>query len=336
MKAVGYRHALPIVHADSLVDIEIAEPVMGPHDLLVEVRAVAVNPVDTKIRSKVSPEAGHWKVLGWDAAGIVRATGSSVSLFKPGDRVWYAGAIGRQGNNSELHVVDERITGRMPQSVDFDAAAAMPLTAITAWEMLFTRLQVERAGKKTILIVGAAGGVGSIMTQLARQLTDLHIVATASRPETREWVESLGAHRVIDHGKPLVEEYRRLGLAAPDYVVSLTQTDQHYAAIADLIAPQGRFGLIDDPTPSAIDIGLLKRKSVSLHWELMFTRSIFGTADLIEQHALLNEVADLVDAGTLRSTATERFGPINASNLKRAHAFIESGAARGKIVLQGF
>ena len=339
MKAVAYQKSLPISDAASLQDITLPEPVPGPRDLLVEVKAVAVNPVDTKMRVRSQPADGQWAVLGWDAAGIVKAVGAEVSLFKPGDRVWYAGAINRPGSNAQLQVVDERIVGRMPATLDFAAAAALPLTAITAWEMLFDRLAVTRgeaAKGKSLLVIGAAGGVGSIMTQLARRLTGLTVIGTASRPETAAWVKELGAHHVIDHAKPLAEEIKRAGLAAPDYVVSLTQSDLHFAQIAELIAPQGKFGLIDDPAAGTIEINALKRKSVSLHWELMFTRSLFTTADMIDQHRLLTEVARLVDAGELRSTLGEHFGTINAVNLQRAHALLESGKAKGKIVLEGF
>jgi zinc-binding alcohol dehydrogenase family protein len=263
--------------------------------------------------------------------------GPEVSLFKPGDRVWYAGALGRAGSNSELQLVDERIVGKMPTSLDFAAAAALPLTSITAWEMLFDRLEIQRGKKDTgesLLIIGAAGGVGSIMTQLAHSLTALTVIGTASRPETKAWVSQLGADHVINHSVSLSDELQRIGIPNPHYIVSLTQTDQHFAAIAQAIAPQGRFGLIDDPKP--IDVSLLKTKSVSLHWELMFTRSMFSTPDMIAQHHILNEVAELVDAGTIRTTLGEHFGKINAANLKRAHALLESGKSRGKIVLEGF
>jgi zinc-binding alcohol dehydrogenase family protein len=339
MKAIAYQKASPISEASSLQDVDLPAPQPSARDLLIDVKAVAVNPVDTKIRAGVNPEAGQWKVLGWDAVGTVRAVGAQVSLFKPGDRVWYAGAINRAGANAEQHVVDERIVALAPTSLPDADAAALPLTAITAWEMLFHRLGVARgpASKgQSILIIGASGGVGSILTQLARQLTGLTVIGTASRPETAQWVRDLGAHHVIDHSKPLAQEITGAGLAAPHYVVSLTQTDQHFAQIAELIAPQGKFGLIDDPASGSIDISKLKRKSVSLHWELMFTRSMFETADMIEQHKLLTEVAQLVDAGTLRSTKGEHFGAINAANLKRAHALLESGKAKGKIVLAGF
>jgi zinc-binding alcohol dehydrogenase family protein len=337
MKAIGYFQSHPIDHPDALVDIDLPEPVAHGRDLLIEVHAISVNPVDTKIRVWVAPEAGVAKVLGWDAAGIVVAVGEQVTLFKPGDRVMYAGSLLRPGTNSERHLVDERIVGRAPSSLDFDAAAALPLTSITAWEMLFERLQIsqDKAAKGgTLLIVGAAGGVGSIMLQLARQLTNWTIIATASRPETQQWVMDLGAHHVIDHSLPLSKELQRIGIDQVDCVASLTHTDLHLAEIVACLVPQGKLALIDDP--EALDVKLLKTKSISLHWELMFTRSMFETPDMIEQHKLLDRVAQLIDDGVLRSTVTERFGTINAANLRRAHALIESGAARGKIVLSGF
>ncbi|MDD2159140.1 zinc-binding alcohol dehydrogenase family protein [Pseudomonas sp. MIL19] len=338
MKAVAYYQSLPIDHVDALLDVELPAPTPGPRDLLVEVKAISVNPVDTKIRRNVAPEDGAAKVLGWDASGIVKAVGSDVSLFQPGDRVYYAGAINRAGANSELHVVDERIVGRMPEKLAFAEAAALPLTAITAWELLFERLQVSQGSAdlgQSLLIVGAAGGVGSILVQLARQLTGLTVIGTASRPETQAWVRELGAHHVIDHRQPLSEELKRIGINQVTHVASLTQTDQHYAQLVEALAPQGRLALIDDPE-QPLDIMPLKRKSLSLHWELMFTRSLFETADMIEQHRLLQRVAELVDAGTLKTTLGEHFGSINAANLRRAHALLESGTARGKIVLEGF
>lgn len=337
MKAIGYQHNLPIDDVQSLVDIVLPDPVATGHDLLVEVQAVSVNPVDYKIRASAKPADGEWKTIGWDAAGIVKAVGPDVTLFRPGDRVWYAGSIARAGSNSELQLVDERIVGTMPQSLDFAAAAALPLTSLTAWELLFDRLEVpqgDAAKGKSLLVIGAAGGVGSILVQLARQLTGLTVIGTASRPETREWVVQNGAHHVIDHTKPLAEEYAQTGLAAPEYVISLTHTDDHFDQIVELIAPQGKFGLIDDPAP--IDVRKLKRKAVSLHWELMFTRSLFGTADMVKQHEILDRVAALVDAGTIRTTVSENFGRIDAANLRRAHALLESNRAQGKIVLAGF
>jgi zinc-binding alcohol dehydrogenase family protein len=270
-------------------------------------------------------------------AGVVKSVGSEVTLFQPGDKVFYAGSIARAGGNSELHVVDERIVGHMPKSLSFAHAAALPLTAITAWELLFERLQIAEGATdigQSLMIVGAAGGVGSILTQLARQLTGLKVIGTASRPETEAWVRELGAHQVLDHSKPLNEELTRVGLAPVTHVASLTQTDQHLEQLVEALAPQGRLALIDDP--KSLDVSKLKRKSISLHWEFMYTRSLFETPDMIEQHHLLNRVAQLIDAGTLKTTFGEHFGTINAANLRRAHELLESGKAKGKIVLEGF
>jgi NADPH2:quinone reductase len=337
MKAVGYQKSLPIIDAKSLVDVELPKPVPGGRDLLVKVQAVSVNPVDTKMRMRAEPPAGEWRVLGWDAAGVVESAGPEAKLFKAGDAVFYAGTLNRQGTNSEYHLVDERIVGPKPKSLSNAEAAALPLTAITAWEMLFDRLDVKKAVPgvaNAILIIGGAGGVGSIAIQLATALTDLTVIATASRPETAAWVKQLGAHHVVDHGKPLAAEVASLGLGAPAFVFSTTQTDRHFDQIVEAIAPQGRFGLIDDP--ELIDMRKLKRKSASLHWEFMFTRSMFETADVLEQNGLLTEVARLVDAGKIKTTLGETYGQINAANLRRAHALIESGKAKGKIVLEGF
>ncbi|KPX90247.1 Zinc-binding dehydrogenase family oxidoreductase [Pseudomonas amygdali pv. myricae] len=337
MKAIAYYHSLPISDALSLQDIELPEPVAGARDLLVEVKAISVNPVDTKIRQNVQPEDGAPKVLGWDVAGVVKAVGSQVTLFKPGDKVFYAGSLTRPGGNSELHVVYERIVGHMPKTLSFAHAAALPLTAITAWELLFERLQIAQQkgeGSHSLLIVGAAGGVGSILTQLARQLTTLKVIGTASRPETESWVRELGAHEVLNHSKPLSEELKRVGLNQVTHVASLTQTEQHLDQLVEALKPQGKLALIDDP--KSLDVSKLKRKSLSLHWEFMYTRSMFETEDMIEQHNLLNRVADLIDAGTLKTTFGEHFGSINAENLRRAHALLESGKAKGKVVLEGF
>ncbi|MYM37571.1 zinc-binding alcohol dehydrogenase family protein [Duganella sp. FT94W] len=338
MKAIAYRQSLPIEHAESLIDIDQPTPQATGRDLLVAMRAISVNPVDTKIRRNVAPADGQAKVIGWDAAGVVQAVGPDVSLFKVGDEVWYAGDLTRAGTNSELHLVDERIVGHKPKNLDFAQAAALPLTTITAWELLFDRLQVGRdAGAtqgKSLLVIGAAGGVGSILVQLARQLTGLTIIGTASRAETGDWIKQLGAHHVIDHSKPLNEEIARLGLPPVTYVAALNQTAHHWAAISELVAPQGKVALIDDP--AAIDVRTLKRKSVSLHWEFMYTRSMFQTDDIQQQHQLLNDVAKLVETGAVKTTLTERFGKISAENLKRAHALIESNRAKGKIVLEGF
>jgi NADPH2:quinone reductase len=337
MKAVGCYRPLPIEAPDSLVDLELETPVPGARDLLVKVEAVSVNPVDTKVRKRPNPEPDKPKILGWDAAGVVAAIGPDCRLFKPGDKVWYAGSIARPGSNGEFQLVDERIVGAMPKTLSFAEAAALPLTTITAWEMLFDRFAI-RVGKPAeagaILIIGGAGGVGSIAIQLARRLTGLTVIATASRPETRDWCLTLGAHHVIDHGKPLPEELAAIGRKTVEYVFSLTATDQHFPAIVEIVAPQGKFGLIDDPR--TLDALPFKRKSASIHWEFMYTRPVFATADMIAQHRLLNEVAALVDDGLIRTTLTETMGKIDAATLKKAHALIESGRARGKVVLAGF
>jgi NADPH:quinone reductase len=338
MRAVGYRHSLPIDQDSSLIDVELPRPEPGSRDLLVEIKAVSLNPVDTKVRMRAQPEPGGVKVLGYDASGIVRAVGAEVSLFKEGDEVFYAGAITRQGTNAEFHVVDERLVGAKPKSLKFEESAALPLTTLTAWETLFDRLEVKRPVKgaaNAILIVGGAGGVGSVAIQLARKLTDLTVIATASRPETQAWVKELGAHHVIDHGQPLSPQVEALGIGAPAFVFSITHTETHFPEIAKTIAPQGRFALIDDPK-APLDISLLKGKSVSIHWESMFTRSTFQTADMERQHEILTEASRLVEAGTIRTTLSDVIGPINAANLKRAHALIESNRTRGKIVLSGF
>jgi len=337
MKAIAYYQSLPIDHAETLLDVELPAPQPGPRDLLVRVMAISVNPVDTKIRRNVSPGAGEAKVLGWDVAGEVLEVGAEVRQFRPGDKVFYAGAIDRAGANSELHVVDERIVGRMPGSLDFARAAALPLTAITAWELLFERLGV-REGKgderQSLLVIGAAGGVGSILVQLARQLTGLTVIGTASRAETQQWVRELGAHHVIDHSQPLLPQLKALGHDQVSMVASLTHTDQHLDQLIEALEPQGKLALIDDP--AQLDVVKLKRKSLSLHWEFMYTRSLFQTEDMVEQHRLLNRVSQLIDDGVLKTTVGEHFGRIDAANLRRAHALLESGKARGKIVLEGF
>ena len=335
MKAIVYtQHGLPIDDPQALLDTELAMPLAGPHDLLVEVRAVSVNPVDTKIR--LGAAVSEPRVLGWDASGVVRAVGSAVTLFAPGDEVFYAGSITRPGSNSQFQGVDERIVGRKPRNLGFAEAAALPLTSITAWELLFDRLRVAEGGGQgqSLLIVGAGGGVGSILTQLARQLTRLTVIGSASRDATRAWVTKLGAHYTVDHTRPMQPQLAALGLANVDIVISLTHTDHHYADIIEALAPQGQLALIDDP--ATLDAVPLKRKSISLHWELMFTRSMFGTADMVRQHELLNRVATMVEQGSLTTTLGEHFGTINAANLRRAHALIESNRAIGKIVLEHF
>jgi NADPH2:quinone reductase len=336
MRAIGYDAPGPITAPNSLRDVELPRPVAAGRDLLVEVRAVSVNPVDCKVRASAPAPEGGVKVLGWDAAGVVVETGPQASLFNVGDEVFYAGSIARSGTNAQFHLVDERIVGHKPRSLGFAAAAALPLTAITAWEALIDRIDIHKpvAGAATaVLVIGGAGGVGSIAIQLVRALSSLQVIATTSRPETAEWVKSLGAHYVIDHGKPIAAEVAALGIGAPGLVFSTTHTPDHLKDIVELIAPQGRLALING---EPLDLTPLMRKSVSIHWESMFTRSLLETADMAEQHALLDNVADLVDAGRIRTTMAEHFGAINAANLKRAHALLESGKARGKIVLEGF
>lgn len=337
MKAIGYKSAGAIERDDALQDIELPRPVPAGRDILVEVEAISVNPVDTKVRKGANPEAGQWKILGWDAVGKVVEAGPDVKGFKVGDEVFYAGSLIRPGANSQFHLVDERIVGKKPKTLSNAEAAALPLTAITAWEMLFDRLDIRRpvpGAANAIVIIGGAGGVGSIAIQLVRALTNVTVIATASRPETQEWVRALGAHHVIDHSKPLAEQVAALGIGAPAFVFSTTETHRHLKEIIELIAPQGRFGLIDDP--DSLDVLGFKRKAASIHWELMFTRSIFETADIAEQGKLLNEVSRLIDEGEIRTTVTETISPINAANLKKAHAAIESGKTKGKVVLEGF
>ena len=337
MKAIGYHQAGAIDRADALIDLELPTPVPGPRDLLVRVKAVSVNPVDVKVRASSAGTDGAPKILGFDAAGIVEAVGSAVSLFKAGDAVFYAGDLSRQGTNAELHLVDERIVGHKPASLGWAEAAALPLTAITAWELLFDRLGVphgRKAAGGVLLVINGAGGVGSILIQLARRLTGLTVIATASRAETTAWAEKMGAHLVIDHRKPLDEELARVGHPEVNYVAGLTGSDQYLSLFPKIVAPQGHIALIDDPRH--FDIVPLKRKSITVAWELMFTRSIYATADMIEQHRLLEEVSHLVDAGVLKTTLTRTLSPIDAANLKEVHRIVESGSAIGKTVLEGF
>lgn len=335
MKAIAItRAATDGSNLSFLRDIELPVPVAAGHDLLIEIKAISVNPVDTKVRAGFTGDTP--RVLGWDAVGVVKSVGEAVTLFTPGDEVWYAGALGRAGSNSEFQLVDERLVALKPRSLDNASAAALPLTAITAWELLFDRLGVQEGGNSgdTLLIVGAAGGVGSILTQLASKLTGMTVIGTASRPESQKWVRDAGAHHVIDHSKPLSEELARIGIPAVTHVASLNNTEQHYAQLIAALAPQGKLALIDDP--ETLDARPLKAKSISLHWEFMFTRSMFTTPDMIAQHQLLTRVASLIDDQTIKTTLGEHYGPINASNLQKAHAQLETGRAVGKIVLEGF
>jgi len=337
MKAVGYRNSLPVSDPDALTDFTADRPTAAGRDLLVKVMAVSVNPVDTKVRMRAAPAAGEPpKVLGYDAAGVVESAGPEATLFKPGDEVFYAGSILRPGTNAEFHLVDERIVGSKPKSLSFAKAAALPLTSITGWEILFDRLAVApgQSDPRALLVIGGAGGVGSILIQLARKRTGLTVIATASRSESRAWCLKLGAHYVIDHSKPMAEQLKAIGHANVALVASLTGTEQHYPAMPDIIAPQGKMALIDDP--KTLDVNPFKRKSISVHWESMFTRSMFTTPDMIAQHQLLNEVSAMIDAGTVVTTLGQEMTPINAANLRKAHGMIESGASIGKIVLSGW
>jgi NADPH:quinone reductase len=336
MKAVGYTAACPVDRPDALVERDLPEPKAEGRDLLVRVEAVSVNPVDTKVRQNDAPADG-FRVLGFDAAGTVEATGPDAVLFKPGDRVWYAGSILRSGSNAELQLVDEQIVGPAPTSLGAADAAALPLTALTAWEMLFDRFDVNRPvplGNRTVLVIGGAGGVGSVAVQIAKRIAKMTVVATASRPASADWAREMGADAVVDHSKPLAPQIEALGLGAPGFVFSTTETEKHFDDIVELIAPQGRLGVISGVGNSRTD--RLSSKAVALCYELMFARSIYGTPDLAEQHRILAEVARLVDAGTLRTTRTEHLGRITAQNLIKAHALVESGHVRGKVVLEGF
>ena len=333
MKAISYIDGMDHGFQNPLVDIEKAMPSLKDRDLLVRIKAISVNPVDTKVRRN-SVVAGNMRILGWDAVGEVIEVGSGVQHFKVGDQVWYAGDLTRDGSNAEYQAVDERIVSLKPQSLSNAEAAALPLTAITAWEMLFDRFNVDLDQSDNILVIGGAGGVGSIAIQLLKAKTNLKVIATASREETKAWVKSLGADYVIDHTEDLNTQIKALGLDAPRYIFSTNQTETYLPQISKLIAPQGKFGLIDDP--KLLDIGEFKSKSVSVHWEFMFTRSMFNTIDIEQQSKLLHQVAELVDNHKIKTTLNQTLGKINAKNLKLAHELIETGRAKGKIVLEGF
>lgn len=336
MKAFGYTQATKTLTPESFQAIELPTPEAHGHDILVEVSAISVNPVDAKIRANVSSEQGY-KVIGWDAAGTVKAVGDKVTLFNVGDRVYYAGDLTRQGSNAELQLVDERIVGRAPSTLSNPEAAALPLTSITAWELLFDRLQISKsqsAKPASLLVIGAAGGVGSILVQLAKQLTNLTVVATASRAQSVAWLNKLGVDEVLDHTQSLDEQRTQRNMDEFDYVISLTHTDQHLDEIINVIKPQGKLALIDDP--ASFDILKLKRKSISLHWEFMYTRSMYQTDDMIAQHQLLTELAELVDNGTIKTTLGQHLGKISVENLVKAHQILESYQSRGKLVLEGF
>ncbi len=342
MKAVGYTKSLPITDPESLVDIELPQPVASGHDLLIKVRAIAVNPVDYKIRLRAAPDDGHYKVIGWDAVGEVVATGEAATQFKPGDMVYYAGDLNRAGSNAEYQLVDERIVGHKPKSLSDAEAAALPLTTITAWELLFEHLSLQqqspdlnKKSDEAILVVGAAGGVGSILIQVAKTITGATIIGTASRESSKAWVKKLGADHVIDHTQPLLGQIEALGISQLSHIASLNSTDTYFDNYPALLAPFGRIAMIDDPA-EPLDVMQLKLKSQSLHIEFMFARSMFKASDMDEQGRLLNRVAELVDQGYIQTTSGKNLGTINADNLKAAHAELESGTAIGKIVLEGF
>jgi NADPH2:quinone reductase len=338
MKAVGLYRYLPIDDPESLLDVEIDTPKAAGRDLLVEVKAISVNPVDTKRRAPKDLVETTPKILGWDAAGVVKAAGPGAKLFKPGDAVFYAGSVIRPGANCEFHLVDERIVGRKPANLSFPEAAALPLTTITAWELMFDRMGISKTGEHSggsVLILGGAGGVGSIAIQLAKKLAHLKVIATASRPESIAWAKGMGADATVDHTKPLPEQMAALGAPEVDYVLCFTNIEAVYPVFPRLVKPQGKIGLIVRVT-KPVDLSILHDKSITVCMEGMFTRSTFQTPDIIAQHELLNEAAGLVEAGVLKTTLKENLGKICAANLKRAHELLEGGHVIGKLVLEGF
>jgi zinc-binding alcohol dehydrogenase family protein len=342
MKAVGYIDSLPINDPKSLQDIELNQPLASGRDLLVKIRAIAVNPVDYKIRKRMSGAEGAYKVLGWDAVGEVVAMGEEVTEFKTGDLVYYAGDLNRQGSNAEYQLVDERLVGVKPRSLSDSEAAALPLTSITAWEMLFEHLGIKQLlpgatekSDEVILVVGAAGGVGSIFLQLVKAITGAAVIATASRESSAAWVRKLGADHVVDHRKPLKPQIEALGISQLTHVASLNSTESYFDSYIELLAPFGKIAMIDDPE-KPLDVMKMKPKSLSLHIEFMFARSMFGAKDMDEQGRLLNRVSDLIDCGCIRTTVGKNLGAINADNLRAAHEELESGRSIGKIVLEGF
>ncbi len=338
MKAIGLYHYLPIEHPQSLIDLEIETPVPNARELLVRVKAVAVNPVDVKVRAPKAQIETTPRILGWDVAGIVEAVGPGCSLFAPGDAVYYAGDWLHPGANSQFHLVDERVVGRKPESLDFAQAAALPLTTITAWEGLFERLliapQPEKNRGKSILIINAAGGVGSIATQLAHW-AGLTVIGTASRLASIQWVKEHGADEIIDHRHPLASQLQQRGYTTVDFILCLKNVAQHWDAMPEIIAPQGKICLIDD-VYAPLDLRVLQPKSITIAFENVFTRPNFQTADMLEQHHLLCRVAELVDTGVIQTTLTERLSPITASNLRLAHTKVETGGMIGKLVLEQF
>ena len=334
MKAVALTRYLPITDPESLIDVTLPDPVPAGRDILVRVAAVSVNPVDTKQRAPSTKVEAQPRVLGWDAAGTVVAVGAEATLFQLGNEVYYAGDVTRPGSNSELQLVDERIVARKPQTMDFAQAAAIPLTAITAWESYFDRMKIDPGGANrgaTLLIIGGAGGVGSIGIQIAK-IAGLKVIATASRPETVAWVKELGADHVLDHSQPLRPQIEALGLKFVDYIANFNDTDRYWEQMGDLIRPQGAVCMIVG-TRGPLVQDAMRGKSATVCWELMFTRPRFKTPDMIEQHRLLTRVAELIDARKIRGTLRETLRPINAANLRAAHAKLESGKTIGKLVV---
>ena len=337
MRAVGYFEPQDIDAPSALLDLEVPEPVPGPRDLVVRVRAVAVNPVDTKLRRRQAAKDGVPVILGWDAAGEVVAVGHECRLFRVGDRVYYAGTRDRPGCNSEFHAVDERLVAHMPEGLDWEAAAALPLTSLTAWEALFERLRIpEGAGYGArLLVVGGAGGVGSIAIQLAKAVSRVTVIATASRPESREWCLRMGADDVVDHRGDLPAQLAAGGHGEVDYLFLTAATDPYMGLLPRLVAPQGAIcAIVDTAVPH--DLRPFKEKSLTFSWESMFTRSLFQTPDMIRQREILTCVAGEVARGSVRSTVAEHFGPLGAHALRRAHSQLESGTTIGKLVLRGY
>ncbi|RUO41019.1 zinc-binding alcohol dehydrogenase family protein [Pseudidiomarina aestuarii] len=335
MRAVGYQQSLPYTDKLALQDIEISRPICGDHDVLVRVRGIGLNPVDTKIRQRKEAAAGEYVVLGWDAAGTIVDCGSQVTNFKVGDEVWYAGAVNRDGCNAEYQSVDSRLISARPTTLSAADAAAMPLTFLTAWELLFDRLQLDKDAPNVLLITGAAGGVGSALIQLTKALTRTTVIATASRAETKQWVKQLGADIIINHHQTLAPQLKEYDINDVTHVASLTHTEQHFEQLVELLEPQGRLALIDDPK-DPLPIGLMKQKSLSLHWEFMFTRSLFTTKDISKQGEILAQVANLVDTGAIQTTRFQHLGTISAETLRQAHGTLEAHQAIGKLVVDGY
>lgn len=337
MKAIGVYQYLAATDPKCFVEVDIDQPQPSERDLLVKVKAISVNPVDYKVRSSIKEKQTTPRILGWDATGVVKQVGTAVTLFKPGDKVYYAGSVTRSGTNSEYHLVDEHIVGRKPSNLSFEEAAALPLTTITAWEALFERLAIEpqktpATNGKTLLIIGGAGGVGSIAIQLAKQVAGLTAIATASRPETVEWCQKMGADFCINHRQKLTTELEKIGISQVDYILCCNDTDGHWSSMAEVIKPQGKICSIVE-TERPLDLNLIKNKSVTFAWEFMFTKPVYETKDMLSQHILLNKVAELVEQNILKTTITEKLGRLTVANLAKAHKLLESGKTMGKLVL---